>query len=519
MAQNFCNPAVQHVFVLMLENRSFDHMLGFSGITGTDAVTGQPTSVNGLSGSESNSYNGVNYAVTQPADYVMPYDPGHEFPDAVTQLCGAGASYPSGGNYPAINNSGFVYDYATTKSSGEGGATGNFGEIMKCYSSSSQLPVMNALATQFAVCDNWFSSLPGPTWPNRFFLHAASSGGLDHSPSTKEMIEWETVHGYSFPKGSIYDLLDKFHKTNRGWRLYRGVKHPIAGSIPGVSALKGIQLWDTHEYEDFHHDVNHHFPYSYIFIEPNYGDITNNSYSGGQSQHPMDDVRGGEALIKSVYETIRNSPLWESSMLIITYDEHGGFYDHAAPPAAVPPGDTNPNSKYNQYGFTFAQYGVRVPAIVVSPYTPANIIDHRLYDHSSVAATLETIFGMTPLTARDAAANNLTSLASLATARTDTPTTLPDPAQVSAGEIAMQKAKQESLAVASESIDGGNLASFLQVVIKSEMAMNGLADAEAVSTASQRFAAIQTRAGAKAYLEDILPKLYAYKPGNGNGNQ
>src|SRR5207245_6630087 len=115
----------------------------------------------------------------------------------------------------------------------------------------------------------------------------------------------------------------------------------------------------------------------------------------------------GEALIKMTYEAIRNSPIWKKSLLIITWDEHGGFFDHGSPPPAPAPGDTAPGSEHNQYGFTFERYGPRVPAVVISPLIPKNLIDHRLYDHASVPATLESLFGLTALTARDAKAARL----------------------------------------------------------------------------------------------------------------
>src|ERR1044072_3390246 len=115
-----------HLFVLMLENRSFDHMLGFSGITGTDAATGQPTAIDGLNGAESNNFEGKTYGVRQPAGYAAPGDPGHEFSQVVVQLCGQGAAYPSGGAYPPINNSGFVASYASA------GGQADPGEIMRC---------------------------------------------------------------------------------------------------------------------------------------------------------------------------------------------------------------------------------------------------------------------------------------------------------------------------------------------------------------------------------------------------
>ena len=358
MPVNNANPNIKHVFVLMLENRSFDHMLGF---------------LNGDISQYSNNYMDVNYKAEKPALDVMPFDPGHEFNDVYQQLTGLDPSTTpyNGGQYPKIDNSGFVTNYATTKSKGEGGASSDFGEIMKCYDTAKQLPVMTALINNFTLCDNWYASLPGPTWPNRFFVHAASSAGLDDSPTTEDLILWESIYGFRFPKGSIYDLLKKHKKK---YRLYRGVSHPISGCIPGVAALHNIEFWDTHNYDRFESDLHKKYNYDYTFIEPNYGDIVNNTYSGGQSQHPMDDVRGGEALIKSTYEALRNSPIWEQSMLIITYDEHGGFYDHVVPPPAIAPGD-HPGPKYSKHNFQFNQYGVRVPAIVVSAYT-AQGIDH-----------------------------------------------------------------------------------------------------------------------------------------------
>src|ERR1044071_431560 len=145
---------IAHVFVLMLENRSFDHMLGFSGISGTDAATGHNTKVNGLSGAESNQFNGQEFKVIRGADFRMPNDPAHEFQDVVHQLSGPGATYPNAGQFPPINNSGFVASYVA----GGGPVPG---EIMKCYSPE-QLPVLSALAREFVVCDNWHASMPGP---------------------------------------------------------------------------------------------------------------------------------------------------------------------------------------------------------------------------------------------------------------------------------------------------------------------------------------------------------------------
>ena len=118
----------------------------------------------------------------------MPTDPTHEFTNVLQQLCGPGVAYPPGGPYPPIVNTGFVASYVAT------GGQDRPGEIMKCFTSTS-LPVLHALAREFVVCDNWYSSMPGSTWPNRLFVHAASSGGLDHSPTTAEIVLWEALNG------------------------------------------------------------------------------------------------------------------------------------------------------------------------------------------------------------------------------------------------------------------------------------------------------------------------------------
>src|SRR4051794_6717678 len=105
---------IKHVFVLMLENRSFDHMLGYSPIQGIDAVTGQPTQTNRLTGAETNMFDGTTYPVSHDAGYIVPADPNHEFPEVLKQLCGEGAKYPVGGPFPAINNTGYAASYGAT---------------------------------------------------------------------------------------------------------------------------------------------------------------------------------------------------------------------------------------------------------------------------------------------------------------------------------------------------------------------------------------------------------------------
>jgi phospholipase C len=483
---------IHHIFVLMLENRSFDHMLGFSGITGTDAVTGDATSVAGLTGSESNTYNGTRYPVTRGADRSMPLDPLHEFQDVLLQLAGPGAGYPPGGPYPAINNSGFVDSYA-----GAGGQS-NPGEIMKCFTPA-ELPVLNALAENFAVCDAWHSSMPGPTWPNRFFAMAASAGGLDRSPSTSQILTWESVAGFTFEHGSLFDALNGNRKN---WRIYRGDIGPTVGSIPIASGLKNIQVArDVWNFSNFASDLQGDYPAAFTWIEPNYGAAADDTYLGGTSQHPIDNVTDGETLIKQTYEAIRNSPLWQSSMLIVTWDEHGGFYDHVQPRSAVKPGDriTTPGP-VNLYGFAFDTLGIRVPAVIVSPYIPRNIIDHRPYDHSSIPATVERLFGFGALTARDAAANDVLSLVTLGSPR-DTPTRLPNPAILPPAAF---DEVPERVDVTAEPIGHSNLAGFLQTALHCHLQMTPAQEHPAIRAEVGSFT---TRAQALAYIDDIAAKL------------
>jgi phospholipase C len=531
--------AIEHIFVLVLENRSFDHMLGFSGIKGTDAATGQPTRIDWISPTDlsggalaralrtdrvseiaqrkgyhwppppsvsvldlltANLFDGQSYRAQSPGDYAMSVDPGHEFLDVLVQLCGPGAAYPPGGAYPAIANSGFVASYAAS------GGQRDPGKIMKCYDPC-QLPILNGLARDFAVCDNWHASMPGPTWPNRFFTHAASSGGLDHSPSIGDILNWDSLDGFGFENGTIFDRLND---KNLQWRIYAG------DSTPVVLALKGVNIFDINDYGDFAGDLGKaDYPAAYTYIEPSYDALA--GYRCGTSQHPLNDVTRGESLLKNVYETIRNSPVWNTSLLIVTWDEHGGFFDHVIPPAAVPPGDTTPTNDYNQNGFTFGQYGVRVPAVVVSPLIPANLIDHRLYDHASIPSTVEACFGLGALTQRDAHANNLTSLLSLQSPRGDAPTQLCGPAQSNIGgcdPVSFSAARPAAAMVGGQSavsrpqdpVDEGNIPGFLFTALRADLMLSAAEQRPAILA---KFRALKIRADAHQYLDEVRTKAAA----------
>jgi phospholipase C len=480
----------------MLENHSFDNMLALSGIPGIIAATTQ----------NCNRYKDATYCVQGNAPGSMPTDPGHEFTDVVEQLAGEKQTYPRHGPYPHINNSGFAANYATTTTEGSTPPTADIGDIMKCFDTASQLPVLHQLASQFVLCDQWFSSLPGPTWPNRFFLHGASSNGLDHSPSNAEMFDWEFLwRGFHYHNGSIFDAMNK-HGVS--WRIYHDTNGPIEGCISQVSAIHNIDLFKVHDLSTFESHINSpSYPCQYTFIEPNYGDVVSGTYENGSSQHPMDGVANGEALIAKVYECIRNSPIWEKSLLILTYDEHGGFYDHFPPGPATPPADGGESSEYNHFGFNFDQYGVRVPAVIVSPLLPPKV-DHTLYDHTSVLATLEWLFGLPPLTQRDKIANVIDGVKTASTPRTDCPQRL-NFTQPPAAKPSQLTTEQRAAREAEPVPDKSSLAGFVGVALKADRAL--APSPEERHAAETRFQAVKTRGDARKYLNEVMNKVQTEK--------
>jgi len=392
----------------MFENRSFDHLLGYAALDNA--------SIDGLATSRSNQQdpsnpNSLVVATSRAAAYAMPFDPNHEFADVAEQL------YAPGTAADPVTMGGFLASAMQVAGSFADGA-----RVMEGFQDD-QIPVLSALARAFAVCNTWFSSLPGPTWPNRFFVHAATSGGLTDSPGTAEILR-----GFQFPNGTIYERLQG---AGRDWRIY----HDGLPQAAGVDWLRPHYINPFasrfRAMGDFAADVAGGDLPAYTFIEPRYD--TGNSYQNGNSMHPMNDIRQGEALLKAVYEALRNSTLWPATMLIVTFDEHGGFYDHVPPPAAVATGD---DGRYGTAGraFDFTRLGVRVPALVASAYTrPGSVIaplgaaSPVVFDHTSILRTVEQRFGLTPLTRRDAAANSLEVALDLDQPRLDAPSRLPDP--------------------------------------------------------------------------------------------
>ncbi len=417
---------IKRFVVLMLENRSFDHLMG--GLTASDVR------VAGLTGNEFNQKNpnlpgDPPIRVRRASSFVMSFDPAHEFYDVQVQLYGplkgTDPGLPPLANVPIdpAPMSGFVANASQAVD-----FSGDEDFVMD-YFQPDQMPVLSKLATEFALFNYWYSSLPGPTWPNRFFIHAATSAGLTDSPSTAQIIS-----GFSFANGTIYE---RVKDSGKRWCIYHDGLPQTAGVANLRSEFIDPLTKSFRDIEKFFQDISSGNLADYNFIEPRYD--TGNNYLDGNSMHPLNDIRKGEALVKRVYEALRNSPYWLDTMLIITFDEHGGFYDHQSPPGAIPPADGGPYANPN-YTFRFDRLGVRVPAIVVTAYTPRGTVigtdpndASTTFDHSSVLATVEKQFQLKALTKRDAAANTLeVALNSPSVRDADAPTVLPDPAPDSA---------------------------------------------------------------------------------------
>jgi phospholipase C len=389
--------AVKNVVVLVLENRSFDHMCGWFGTP------------KGLSGAESNLLDPADPAsteikVSRDASYSgdLSVDPSHAFADVTVQIYGV-AQAPAAP--PVVHSSGFVLDYGRQA----GSVPAN---IMKCFDPS-RLPVLHTLATEYALCEQWYSSVPAQTWPNRFFLHCATSGGfLDNE-----------LRDYGMP--TIYENL-----TGAGysWAVYF---HDIAQSL-ALARLQDSTFRGNFKFmPEFFRDLQNKTLPAYSFIEPRYFDFLRWK---ANDQHPPHDVSLGEHLIADVYEALRGSPYWNQSLFVVLSDEHGGIYDHLLPPAAVSPDEPSASNPV----FNFTRLGVRVPAVLVSPLIPRQtLISDIQFDHTSLLATLRDVFDLPrSLTARDARAKTFTAwLQHDARSDADCPRTLPRPPQAQADEF------------------------------------------------------------------------------------
>lgn len=393
---------IKHVVVVMFENRSFDTMLGGLYANGATPTHFLPASsatqpFDGLKPGLCNpsKAGGTILASTPASTATLPDpDPRETFENVTAQLLGSVAG--------ATPMSGFVLNYETT-------GTADASQVMQCHSPE-QLNVLSTLAREYAISDAWFASVPSQTWPNRAFAHAGTSNGHVDNGLPPDPFDWQVR--------TIFNVLSD---AQASWAVYSD-----ALVAPSLTLTMFPTLWDPKYKPNFQRFSafvaacqNNTLP-QYSFIEPRF-------LLDPNDQHPPHDINAGESFLHAIWNAVSTSPGWPETLLIITYDEHGGTFDHVLPPAnAVPPDSA---SRPGDQNFAFDRFGVRIPAVVVSPYIAAGTVfrspDSTPYDHTSILATLRDWLDIAPAdmlaSQRVAAAPTLAALLTLDTPRTDLP--------------------------------------------------------------------------------------------------
>lgn len=394
---------IKHVVVVMLENRSFDHMLGF--------LKKKIPQLDGLNGNETNPLDpndpskGV-VSVNDEAPVVITPDPSHRLPPTSIQIFGNSTERSK-----AVMD-GFVYSYKVNA-----GAKDDGRDIMRMYSEN-HVPAISSLAEHFLVMDQWFSGIPGPTQPNRMMFHSATSWGATENN--------DVFLALGYPQTTIFDSL---WEANYTWRDY-------FSDIPSVLILENMRdpvyIDNYRLIEQFMDDASRGDLPTYSFVEPRWFKFLDWDASDEHPPHPVTD---GENFLADVYHAVRNGPAWNNTLMIVTYDEHGGIYDHAPTPLkGIPAPDQHRPVPGDGPPFSFDRLGVRVPTLLISPWVDAAVehgpsVPGKHYCHSSFAATMKEMFQLDHyLTHRDAWAPHFTHLLSRRThPRTDTPTSIPRP--------------------------------------------------------------------------------------------
>jgi phospholipase C len=443
--------ALDHVVVIMFENRSFDNLLGrlyepgevasFEGVAGLDLSNPVPD----WAVDAGTTPRLVPYGTATNMNTPSP-DPGEEYPHVNTQLFGL-IDPPSNrgmviqhiaspynapadpGQRPTMN--GFVTDYisAFMAEMGRPPVYEEYAQIMTGYTPA-QVPVTSALARGFAAFDHWFCEVPSQTFPNRSFLHAASSSGY--------VVNMEPAAAFPL-HNDAETIFERLEARGLTWRVY--CDPPSHISLTGIiHAPRLREHWAKNFFttDQFLEDAASGQLPAYSFIEPNLLYGHNDMHPAfdalfpGVDLDPPSALLGGEALLAKIYDAVRSSASPGGSnayntLFLVTFDEHGGTYDHIPPPAAVPP---DPAAPAGQMGFRFDRSGLRVPAIAVSAWIPERTVINGQYRHTSVIRTLRERWQLGgPLTARDAAAPDLAPVLSLTSPRDpeDWPEVTPQP--------------------------------------------------------------------------------------------
>lgn len=333
--------AIENIVVLMLENRSFDHYFGSLSL-----VEGR-TDVEGLTADMSNPdpQGGLFNIYHEPTPCFR--DPPH----------GWNASHNQFNN--GLND-GFLNQFY------RGPDDTDYKRVMG-YFIREQLPILYSMADQFTIANQWYSSVMGPTWPNRFFSHAAQNNGYTNNKIDGDY-SFETLYHRLYERGISYNC----YYNNIGFMM-------LLQDLPGRGRMN--------PFEEFHEDALAGKLPSFSVLEPMYGK---------NCDHPPVHPMAGQLLISSVIDSLSKSPQWDKTMLIITYDEHGGFFDHMPPPKTE---DDRADQGFDQLGF-------RVPTVFIGPYVKERFASNTVYDHSSILAFTEKLWNLEPLNKRDGAAND-----------------------------------------------------------------------------------------------------------------
>jgi phospholipase C len=373
-------PGIDHIVVLMMENHTYDNLLGMLGKG--DGFTlgpgGQPTATNPYPAGTTFPDGEIQHAFHMPTTCQLSARPSQEW----------AASHNS---YDNGRNDGFVRTTITPAT------TEIVGGVAMGYWTGQDLPFTYSLASQFPVGDRWFSSALAQTDPERRFLIAATASGMTDDIGTSPGNAVPDA-GLGIPAPTIFNELDAFGIS---WADY-------AASYP-TGATPNLYPTTTGPTEAVHNK-----PFAQFFTDASSGKLPSftllDEDFGTQSQENPQNIVLGEQMLSQVVHAIGASPDWPSTLLAITYDEGGGYYDHVAPPAALPPDVIPPQVQPTESAYDgFARYGFRVPAIVVSPYARrGHVVTSVVHDHTSILAMVEEKWNLPALTWRDANANDLT---------------------------------------------------------------------------------------------------------------
>jgi phospholipase C len=426
-------PGFDHLVAVMFENRSFDNLLGYLYSPGKvpegQTFSGVANGTYSNPGPDGRQVTAHVYQGQTNDIMVSPNpDPGEEYQHVNTQIFGivdppgnaivdakqmtASFNAPPAGTVPLMN--GFVTDYINNFGVTQGRKpTPKEQEVIMGSFSPEMLPVVSTLAREFAVYDHWFSGVPSQTFCNRSFFHASTSAGFvcnDGGVGYKKWMESNTAP----------TIFNRLEEAGRSWTIYYDESQVISltGFINGP-ALRPYWKTNFRGMSQFYEDVATGSLPAYAFIEPRLVFDHNDMHPPvasfpGTDLGAYSDIRAGERLLHDVYSAIRSSAAEQGSnagntTLLVTFDEHGGTYDHEPPPSAVPPGPGTPGYESPECGFQFDRLGIRVPAIAISAFTKAGTIIHDEMHHAAVIATLCRKFDLKPLTERDKGAADITN--------------------------------------------------------------------------------------------------------------